>query len=130
MKTLQTQLLQIAGVKNVSLCYHTAASSNNQTGLVYNNRPEPEQWVVNNKPIDARYLETFDLKLAAGRNLQASDTVREFLVNETFVKKLNLASPAEILNKTIQVGDFKAPVVGVVRDFHNWSLEQKYGDCF
>ena len=126
MKSLQTQLLQIAGVKNVSLCYQApAASSNNQTGIVYNNRPEPEQWVVNDKPIDTRYLETFDLKLAAGRNLQASDTVREFLVNETFVKKLNLASPEEILNKTIQVGEFKAPVVGVVRDFHNWSLEQE-----
>ena len=126
MKTLQTQLLQIAGVKNVSLCYQAPASrSNNQTGIVYNNRPEPEQWVVNDKPIDARYLETFNLKLAAGRNLQASDTVREFLVNETFVKKLNLASPEEILNKTIQVGEFKAPVVGVVRDFHNWSMEQE-----
>ncbi len=126
MKTLQTQLLQIAGVKNVSLCYQApAASSNNQTGIVYNNRPEPEQWVVNDKPIDTRYLATFDLKLAAGRNLQASDTVREFLVNETFLKKLNLASPEEILNKTIQVGDFKAPVVGVVRDFHNWSLDQE-----
>ena len=47
------------------------------------------------------------------------------MVNETFVKKLNLASPEEILNKTIQVGEFKAPVVGVVRDFHNWSLEQE-----
>lgn len=126
MKTLQTQLLQIAGVKNVSLCYQApAASSNNQTGIVYNNRPKPEEWVVNDKPIDTRYLETFDLKLAAGRNLQASDTVREFLVNETFVKKLNLASPEEILNKTVQIGDFKAPVVGVVRDFHNWSLEQE-----
>lgn len=126
MKTLQTQLLQIAGVKNVSLCYQApAASSNNQTGVVYNNRPKPEEWVVNDKPIDTRYLETFDLKLAAGRNLQASDTIREFLVNETFVKKLNLASPEEILNKTVQIGGFKAPVVGVVRDFHNWSLEQE-----
>lgn len=126
MKTLQTQLLQITGVKNVSLCYQApASSSNNQTGIVYNNRPKPEEWVVNNKPIDTRYLETFDLKLAAGRNLQASDTVREFLVNETFVKKLNLASPEEILHKIVQVGGFKAPVVGVVRDFHNWSLDQE-----
>lgn len=126
MKTLQSQLLQIAGVKNVSLCYEApASSSNNQTGIVYDNRPKPEQWVVNDKPADERYLETFGLELAAGRNLQASDTVREFLVNETFVKKLNLASPAEILNKNIQVGSIKAPVVGVVRDFHNWSLEQE-----
>jgi predicted lysophospholipase L1 biosynthesis ABC-type transport system permease subunit len=46
------------------------------------------------------------------------------MVNETFVKKLNLASPEEILNKIITVGDVKAPVVGVVKDFHNFSMAQ------
>jgi len=125
MNTLKQQIAQIAGVKSVSLCYRPpASSSNNQSGVVYDNRPQPEQWIVNDKPADADYLATFELPLVAGRNLQPSDTVREFVVNETFVKKLNLASPDEILDKTIQIGEFKAPVVGVVRDFHNWALSQ------
>lgn len=126
MKTLQTQLTQISGVKNVSLCYQPPASgSNNQTSIVYDNRAEAEQWVVNNKPADANYLETFGLKLVTGRNLRASDTVSEFVVNEAFVKKLNLASSADILNKKVQVGQSKGLVVGVVKDFHNWSLVQE-----
>ena len=125
MNSLQQQLAQIAGVKSVSLCYQPPASgSNNHTGLTYDNRPKGEPWLVNNKPGDTHYLETFGLKLVAGRNLQPSDTVREFLVNETFVKKLNLASPDDILNKTISVGGSSAPVVGVLRDFHNLQLSE------
>jgi len=122
---LKQQLTQIAGVKNVSLCYEPPAStSNNHTGVRYDNRPKGEPWITNSKVADANYVETFGLQLVAGRNLQPSDTVREYLVNETLVKKLNLASPEDILNKTIQVGDKKAPVVGVLRDFHNWTLSE------
>lgn len=122
---LRDQLAQIAGVKNVSLCYQPpASSSNNQMGIRYENRPEPEVWLVNDKPADEHYVETFGLQLVAGRNLQPGDTVREFLVNETFVKKLNLASPDEILNRKISVDGGFAPVVGVVRDFHNWTLAE------
>ncbi len=125
MNSLQQQLSQIAGVKSVSLCYQPpAANSNNQTGIRYDNRPDGEPWLVNDKPADAQFVETFGLQLVAGRNIQPSDTVREFLVNETFVKKLNLASPDEILNKMVAMERVKAPVVGVLRDFHNWSLSE------
>jgi len=131
MKSLQQQLSQIAGVKSVSLCYQPpAAGSNNQTGFRYDNRPDGEPWLVNDKPADAAYVETFGLELVAGRNIQPSDTVREFLVNETFVKKLNLASPNDILNKMIRLDGAKAPVVGVLRDFHNWSLEEPISPIF
>ena len=124
--SLRQQLSQIAGVKSVSLCYQPpAAGSNNQTGIRFESRPDGEPWLVNDKPADDHYLETFGLQLVAGRNLQPSDTVREFIVNETLVKKLNLASPNELLNKKISLGEETAPVVGVVRDFHNWSLEQQ-----
>jgi len=124
-KNLQQQIAQISGVKSVSLCYQPpASSSNNQTGVRFENRAESEAWLANDKSADAQYLETFGLQLVAGRNLQPSDTTREFIVNETFVKKLNLGSAEEILNKKISVGGTLAPVVGVIRDFHNWSLSE------
>jgi ABC-type antimicrobial peptide transport system permease subunit len=125
MNTLKEQISAISGVKSVSLCYQPpASSSNNQTGVQFDNRTEGEPWMVNSKPADAQYVETFGLKLVAGRNLQPSDTVREYLVNETFVKKLNLASPQDILNKSADIDGVKAPIVGVVADFHNWGFSQ------
>ncbi len=125
MNTLREQISAIAGVKNVSFCYQPPASnSNNQTGVRFDNRPEGEPWIVNNKPADVHYLETFGLRLVAGRNLQPSDTVREYLVNETFVKKLNLASPEDVLNKKANIDGVSAPIVGVIQDFHNWELSE------
>ncbi len=119
-KDLRQQISQLAGVKSVSLCYQPPASgSNNHTGMHYDHRADPEAWIVNDKPADEHYLETFGLQLLAGRNLMPGDSAREFVVNETFFKKLNLASPEDILNKPIKVGDLSGPVVGVVHDFHN-----------
>jgi putative ABC transport system permease protein len=77
---------------------------------------------VNTKRADDRYLHTFGLKMVAGRNFFRADTAREFLINETMLKKLNLHSPEDAIGKQIKINRMSGPVVGVVRDFHNYSL--------
>jgi putative ABC transport system permease protein len=44
------------------------------------------------------------------------------VVNETFVKKLGLKNPQEIINKQVNINGKKAPVVGVLKDFYNYSF--------
>ncbi len=61
----------------------------------------------------------------AGRNLAPSDTAREFLVNETFLKRLGITDPQQALNKEIDLwGQMKFNIVGVVKDFNAMSLRQ------
>jgi len=123
MESLRNRMAALPGVGNISFCMQApAASSNNTTTIVYDNRPKEELWEINTKPADDKYLSTFNLKLLAGRNLNPSDTTREFLVNESVVKKLGLKSPQDILNHFIKVDDRKFLVVGVVNDFYNYSF--------
>ena len=126
-KTVKTQLQHIAGVEEVSLCYSAPASNNYwQSTPRYDNRTEEEVFRISVRTADNDYLKTFGLKLIAGRNLFPSDTVKEFLVNETLAKKLNLSSPLELLGKNLRVnGNMTGPIVGIVKDFHDHSFHEE-----
>ena len=126
METLRNRIAQVPGVEKISFCSQApAASSNNTTGIKYQGRPKEEAWDINTKLADDQYLATFGIKLVAGRNLFPSDTVREYLLNETAVKRLNVGNPADIINKQVTINGKEAMVVGVMKDFNNYSFRME-----
>ena len=70
-------------------------------------------------PMDAQYPEW-----EAGQNLLSSETSREYLVNEILVKSLKLASPKDTMNKQNIEGEKKAPIAGIIRDYHKGSIAE------
>ena len=127
---LKTEMQQIAGVGLISVCYAApSASYTNGTSVILESNIEAENFRLVGKPGDIDYLKTFDLKLVAGRNFFKSDSVNEYVVNETFAKKLNM-KPAELIGKLITVYDLKAPIVGVVKDFHDKSFYEDIHPIF
>lgn len=125
--TLRNRIDGIPGVEKSSFCLSAPASEmNNTTDVRFDTRTEAEHWGINTKDADADYLSTFGIKLVAGRNFYPSDTTREFLVNETFVHKLNL-QPRDVIGKTLTINGkhVHAPIVGVVKDFYNQSFHSE-----
>ncbi len=123
LSSLVSRLKGIAGVEKVSLCLDAPASpdTNLDTGIRYGGREE-EKFTVRYQVADANYLSTFGLTLLAGRNLHPSDTIRECLLNEAAVRKLQVSARQEVLGKKVVVNGKEATIVGVIQDFHNSSF--------
>ena len=71
---------------------------------------------------NAEYFQMYDLKLLAGR-LPLNDTIREYVINETYLKSLGIQSPEAIIGKTIKSDNVNHPIVGVMKDFNQRSLK-------
>ncbi|MEL7221053.1 MAG: ABC transporter permease [Bacteroidota bacterium] len=78
---------------------------------------------------DDNYFEVLDVQLLAGRNFDrelASDS-SAFMVNEAFLRMLNITDPQQVVGKHFQIGrdpeGDKYPIVGVINDFNRSSLK-------
>ena len=125
---LKKQLLSVNGVQAVSFSSNTPVEDDNDmwNTFRFNHAIKETDFKAITKFADNEYVPAFKLPLIAGRNLQQSDTVGEFLVNESLVKNLGLKKPEDILNKNIGMwGDqMKGTVVGVLKDFNDRSFRQ------
>jgi putative ABC transport system permease protein len=128
MDALKYQLLQQAGIKNVSI---SAFSPMDKAGwgadLKFDNALKKTDFNPELKWADADYFKTYNIQFIAGTPYSQADTVNGFVVNETMVKKLGFKNPGDILGKKINIfnGNIVAPVVGVVRDFNGYSLKKE-----
>lgn len=125
LQTLRNRLLQVNGVEQLSFSTTPPTSgNNNRSNHHFDNRQKEEIWDVNTKGGDAQYLQTYGLKLVAGTNLPESDSIRGFLVNEAYAEKLG-RQPQEIVGRSLELWGFKAPIVGVVKNWNNLSLQNR-----
>ncbi len=125
--TFKQELSGKANILDVTECY-AAPASEYGWGTNFKAKEEDEEagFSLTIKAGDSDYLETFGLELVAGRNIAKSDTLIEFLANETFIKKMNYSSPQEAIGKYFNISQYQAvPLVGVVKDFHNASMHEE-----
>ncbi|HEY5391928.1 MAG TPA: ABC transporter permease, partial [Hanamia sp.] len=74
---------------------------------------------------DPNYLKVYQIKLLAGRNVEASDTMKEFLINNTYAKLLGFQKPGDAIGKELFFNNKNMPIVGVMQDFHETSTRGK-----
>jgi len=119
--TLLNELKNQKGIEAISFAAPPLSSntiSNNYDYIPDNGEKKEFQPYIKN--IDTAYLALYNMQLLAGRNLLPLDTVKEYLINETMLRVLGIKSPKEAIGKFIGPQDGEqAPIVGVVKDFHN-----------
>lgn len=127
--SLKNEMMRQAGVKNVSVCFEAPSSySTWNTNFRLLGDAEDEPFTVDVRSADEQYLPTFGLQLIAGRNIFPDSAVRECIVNEVIMHKLNIQSPQELVGKQVQFNSQnQATIVGVVRNFHIHSLHEDIG---
>jgi predicted permease len=130
---LRNRLYAIKGVQKVSFNSDTPASADNWwTGFKFDHAAKEVHFAAINKWVDPGYLSTYSLPLVAGRNITTNDSIKEFLVNETLVKKLGFSDARQVIGKEINLwnGFAVGPIVGVIKDFHPSSLRDSLAPVF
>ncbi|HSZ84402.1 MAG TPA: ABC transporter permease [Puia sp.] len=68
------------------------------------------------------FIPFYQMRLVAGRNLLRSDSLQEFIINETCRKNLGFAKPEDAIGQLLTYHKKAFPIVGVVADFHEGSF--------
>lgn len=132
-ETFKNELLQYPEIKSISASHRPpSALIMNGGSFKFGDKAEWTDFPIRERLADADYIKTYGLQLVAGRNLSESDTIREYLVNEAMLRKMNIRDPQKVLGRKMQyyLSPVALPIVGVVKDFHLRSLRDEIAPCF
>ncbi len=127
---LQNELKKMPGIRDVSFSTFTPSANGGwytDLRVASNHSNTNPDMIICMKPADTSYFRLYNLPLVAGRIYFPSDTMREFVVNENVIQKLGIQKPQDALGKMINVNGKTFPIVGVVKDFHMYSLRDAIG---
>lgn len=110
----------VPGVERISAASHNMGTwEDNSSDIRCSPEAEPE--AIRDYFVDKNFAENLDLTFVAGENFSenAPEGQESFLlVNEKFLERFNLGSPAEALGKQVFIGDStRLNIRGVVKDF-------------
>jgi len=120
----------IPGVEMVSAGSVAPAMEGGAYGnIAFNNGKEEIKPNVQVRWGEPSYIDLYNIRIIAGRNIREGKNINEALINETFAKALGFINPLDALQKELINGNGSTtPIVGVMRDFHEGSLHRPIGN--
>lgn len=122
--SFKERLSRIAGVNGLSFCSTPPLSGDMNTTAFKLNGLENKDFEVRISRVDENYFKLFDLKIITGKVFAKNDSLNGYVVNETFLKKIYIDDPQKALGKIVEQNGHAAPIVGVVKDFNDLSLQE------
>ncbi|PTT01679.1 ABC transporter permease [Pedobacter sp. HMWF019] len=122
-KTFKQQALGIAGIDMISFCQSAPMSDNVNSGEFSYNGRKNTNFELRNVKADENYFALFNLELIAGKIFRYSEITTGCVVNETFLKKMNITRAEDAIGKTLTTNGYDMKIEGVVKDFNDLSLK-------
>ncbi len=119
---LAERLKEVPGVSGVALEWVPPMTDNTRGMRIKFTLADEKPTGVTQVAADEAFIPLYGIRLLAGNNLTASDSVNEFVINEKLSAMMGNKTPADAIGKTLYWNDRPYPVVGVVADFHSHSL--------
>lgn len=113
----ETEVQNFSHLKNVSGCVFPLSAEIGHGKLTFNNKRLDFSFTS----VHYNFFNTMGIKFIAGKDFprQLSDDIESLIVTESFVKAFEIENP---IGTWIDPG---TQIVGVVEDFHFWSLKEK-----
>ncbi|HEY4207294.1 MAG TPA: ABC transporter permease, partial [Puia sp.] len=116
------QALGIPGVHETTVQGHAPAGAPAIQNPMDLDHRKDNHLEVNIQPADEYFIPFYHMHLLAGRNLSSGDSLREFVINDTYRKALGFLKPADAIGHTLTWQGKSLPIAGVLADFHTTSL--------
>ncbi|HXB94979.1 MAG TPA: FtsX-like permease family protein [Puia sp.] len=124
LRLLAQGVSRVAGVKDVVLQGNPPMGwAHAGTNLSYKQK-DPQAQPILVQHGDPGFIPFYGLKLLAGRNIAPGDSVREFVINDTYAKTLGFEDPSKAVGILLYRDTIAYSVVGVIADFHQESFHE------
>jgi putative ABC transport system permease protein len=131
-EAFRQKLLSHTAIKEVCFSSSSPVSDYNHhygTSFRLGSQSETEGKEAEMKGIDTNFISFYGLTLLAGRNFTTvEDSFKEFIVNEKVIKAMGW-TPEEAIGQQLTINEGTATIIGVVKDFHNNSLQDEITPC-
>ena len=123
---------QLSSVKRISLSSHILGIESAPEQSIKTSA-QGDSIQASSISIDEAFISNLKLTLLAGRDFgrNASENARLILVNEEFVKTLNLKNPSAAINRSVFLADGReVRIAGVLKNFHYAGLKSPIRSFF
>jgi len=129
-KMVKQELLAVPGVTGVSMSSCVPGSIDRRYNMLIPGADGTiTSFVSDLYRVDFDFIDQYKMELVAGRAFQEelqSDVTGAVILNETAVRTLGYADPADVIGKPYEQQNWwKGTVIGVVKDFHFKSLKER-----
>lgn len=122
-------LMQNPDIKRTSLGLGAPSSGSNITSSFWEYGVDDIDYYANVKTVDTSYYRLYNLDILAGdwyKRTHYNDSIFNIVVSKKLLDRIGIERPIDAIDKHLRVfGNVRCRIVGVVNDFHTYSLRSE-----